>query len=119
MTDRSHRLRRLTILAAATMAAVGGMQSATAATTAAHTPTAPALPARASTTPPAPPQSSPLPAPPTVRPADDIIVNGYGDGDGYQILIADANHPTRWRHLATLAPSLGTDDTWVGRQCVT
>ncbi|HZP15431.1 MAG TPA: hypothetical protein VFA96_06385, partial [Nocardioides sp.] len=95
------------------------MQSATAATTAAHTPTAPALPARASTTPPAPPQSSPLPAPPTVRPADDIIVNGYGDGDGYQILIADANHPTRWRHLATLAPSLGTDDTWVGRQCVT
>jgi len=114
--NRSRRLHRLTTLAAVAIATMAAVQTAAAAMTplplSLRSPLArPAVPPAAHTT--------ASPAPPVIRPSDDLLVNGFGDGDGYQLLIADADRPSSWRHLATLAPPLGIDDTWIGRQCLT
>ncbi|MFB7674480.1 RHS repeat-associated core domain-containing protein [Kitasatospora purpeofusca] len=54
----------------------------------------------------------------TLGPAEDVLVNGWGDGSGYHIDVATGAGGYRWRETALLRPAGIDDASWTGYQCV-
>ncbi|MER6363759.1 RHS repeat-associated core domain-containing protein [Kitasatospora sp. NPDC001527] len=51
-------------------------------------------------------------------PAEDVLVNGWGDSSGYHIDVATGAGGYRWRETALLRPAGIDDASWTGYQCV-
>ncbi|WP_244293765.1 RHS repeat-associated core domain-containing protein [Streptomyces sp. MJM8645] len=72
-------------------------------------------PARAAAPPEQPSATAPEGA---LGPAEDVLVNGWGDGSGYHLDIATGAGGYRWRETALLRPAGIDDASWTGYQCV-
>ncbi|MDY0810706.1 colicin E3/pyocin S6 family cytotoxin [Kitasatospora purpeofusca] len=67
----------------------------------------------------APPQQpSAAAADGVLGPAEDVLVNGWGDDSGYHIDVATGAGGYRWREVALLRPAGIDDASWTGYQCV-
>ncbi len=51
-------------------------------------------------------------------PADDVLVNGWGDEAGYHLAVATGAGGYHWREVALLRPGSIEDASWTGYQCV-
>ncbi|MER7707803.1 RHS repeat-associated core domain-containing protein [Kitasatospora sp. NPDC097605] len=67
----------------------------------------------------APPQQPPAAASEgPLGPAEDVLVNGWGDSSGYHLDVATGAGGYRWRQTALLRPAGIDDASWTGYQCV-
>ncbi|WP_239393666.1 RHS repeat-associated core domain-containing protein [Frankia sp. CiP3] len=55
---------------------------------------------------------------PVSDPSGDVAVNGWGDGAGYHLEVANESGGWSWRELAVLRPGGRDDSSWLGYQCV-
>ncbi|MFE4602554.1 type IV secretion protein Rhs, partial [Kitasatospora indigofera] len=73
-------------------------------------------PARADS--PKPPPAASAESRAELGPAQDVLVNGWGDQSGYHLDVATGAGGYHWREVALLRPGSIEDASWTGYQCV-
>ncbi|MFF2077438.1 RHS repeat-associated core domain-containing protein [Kitasatospora sp. NPDC058162] len=64
------------------------------------------------------PAPAPEPSAADLGPAEDVLLNGWGDSAGYHLAVATGAGAYHWREVALLHPTGIDDESWTGYQCV-
>ncbi|MER5636654.1 RHS repeat-associated core domain-containing protein [Kitasatospora sp. NPDC002227] len=66
---------------------------------------------------PSPPKAGAAPSTKPLGPAEDVLLNGWGDSSGYHLAVARGGSGYNWHEVALLRPAGISDDSWTGYQC--